>query len=192
MGQRRKPKFWFTPSFRCYSFESCFHGWRFFSLHRRPHPPLEWSPCLPRTIQLPLAAFPCSRFSRPQSIINQSDCHQVIRSSLLCRLVGPYKLCLNLPALPCSRETLRLHASGTNPGSTPAYSPLRALGFCLPRWRIRSAAPIPIDFGAILPFTDVPACNLPVYASQWLLPDTTQDSVRGCELSFAAVPISND
>ena len=48
---------------------------------------------------------------------------QVIRSSLLYRLVGPYKLRLNLAALPCSRETLRLHASGTNPGSTPEYSP---------------------------------------------------------------------
>ena len=57
---------------------------------------------------------------------------------------------------------------------------------------IRSAASITIDFGAILPFTDVPAYNLPVYASQWPLPDITQDSVRSCELSFAAVIISND
>jgi hypothetical protein len=72
------------------------------------------------------------------------------------------------------------------------YSPKRALGFCLPRRAIRSAASITFDFGAILPFTDVPACNLPVYASQWPLPDITQDSVRGCELSFAAVIISND
>src|SRR5215469_6990255 len=56
-------------------------------------------------------------------ISSQSDCRQVIRSSLLCRLVGPYKLRLNLAALPCSRETLQLHASGTNPGSTPEYSP---------------------------------------------------------------------
>jgi hypothetical protein len=24
MGQGRKPELWFTPSFRCYSFESCF------------------------------------------------------------------------------------------------------------------------------------------------------------------------
>ena len=57
---------------------------------------------------------------------------------------------------------------------------------------IGSATPITIDFGAILPFTDVPACNLPVYASQWPSPDITQDSVRGCELSFAAVSISGD
>src|SRR5215831_13926354 len=68
MSQGRKPEFWFAPSFRCYSFESCFHGWRFFSLHRRPHPPIEWSPCFPRTTQLPLAASPCSRLSRPQSV----------------------------------------------------------------------------------------------------------------------------
>ena len=50
----------------------------------------------------------------------------------------------------------------------------------------------PIDFGAILSFTTVPACNLPVSASQWPLPDITQDSVRGCELGFAAVSISGD
>ena len=48
----------------------------------------------------------------------------------------------------------------------------------------------PFDFGAILPFTDILACNLPVYASQWLLPDITQDSVRGCWLGFATDAIS--
>ena len=57
---------------------------------------------------------------------------------------------------------------------------------------IRSATSITIDFGAIFPFTDVPACNLPVYASQWPLPVTTQDLVRGCELGFAAVSISGN
>lgn len=57
---------------------------------------------------------------------------------------------------------------------------------------IRSATSIMIDFGAILPFTAVPACNLPVYASQWPLPVTTQDLVRGCELGFAAVSISGN
>src|SRR5215467_244979 len=102
MCQRREPELWFTSSFRCYSFESCCHGWRFFSLHRRPNPPFVWSPCFPRTIQLPLAASPCSRLSRPQSTISQSDCHQVIRSPLPCGLVGPYKLRLNPVALPCS------------------------------------------------------------------------------------------
>ena len=44
----------------------------------------------------------------------------------------------------------------------------------------------------VLPFTAVPACNLPVYASQWPLPVTTQDLVRGCELGFAAVSISGN
>src|SRR4029077_9463535 len=56
----------------------------------------------------------------------------------------------------------------------------------------RSATPTTIDFGAIFPFTAVPAYNLPVYASQWPLPDTTQDSVRGCWLSFAAAAIPGD
>src|ERR1700745_4476048 len=92
MGQRRKPELWFPPSFLCYSFECRCHGWRFFSLHRRPNPPFEWSPCLLRTVQLPLTASPCSRLSRPQSTIGQSDFRQVIRSSLPCRLVEPFQL----------------------------------------------------------------------------------------------------
>ena len=49
-----------------------------------------------------------------------------------------------------------------------------------------------IDFGAMSPFTLVPAYTLPVYASQWPLPDTTQDSVHGCWLGFAAVAITGD
>jgi len=53
-----------------------------------------------------------------------------------------------------------------------------------------SATPITFDFGAIFPFTSVPACNLPVYASQRPSPDTTQDLVRGCLLGFAAAAIS--
>ena len=106
MGQGRKPELRFTSSLGCYSFESCCHGWRFFSLPRRPKPPFEWSPCFLPTVQLPLAASPCSRFSRPQSNISQSDFHQVIRSSLLCWLVGPYKLRLNPTDLPCSHEFL--------------------------------------------------------------------------------------
>jgi hypothetical protein len=68
----------------------------------------------------------------------------------------------------------------------------RLLGFCLPPCGTRSATPTTIDFGAIFPFTAVPAYNLPVYASQWPLPDTTQDSVRGCWLGFAAVAIPGD
>jgi len=42
------------------------------------------------------------------------------------------------------------------------------------------------------PFTLVPAYTLPVYASQRPLPDTTQDSVHGCWLGFAAVAITGD
>ena len=133
MRQRCEPELGFAPSLRCYSFESCFHGWRFFSLHRRPNPPVVWSPCVRRTTHLPLAASPCSRLSRPPSTISQSDCRQVIRSPSLCQLVGPYKSGLNLTALPCSHGILRLHASGTNPGSTSGHSPYRILGFRLPR-----------------------------------------------------------
>src|ERR1700736_4699629 len=63
--------------------------------------------------------------------------------------------------------------------------------FRLPLCGIGSATPITIDFGAMFPFTVVPAYNLPVYASQRPLPDATQDSVRGCLLGFAAAVIAD-
>ena len=112
-----------SHSFRCYRFESCCHGWLIFSLHRRPNPPVEWSPCFRRTVHLPLAASPCSWLSQPRSTISQSDFRQAIGSPSPCRLVGPYKLRLNLTDLPCSYGGLWPHAGGSNPGSTPGHSP---------------------------------------------------------------------
>src|SRR3954447_22567834 len=53
-------------------------------------------------------------------------------------------------------------------------------GCSLSRREIESAASITFDFGANHPFTCVPPCTLSVYASQWLLPDPTQDSIHGC------------
>ena len=69
---------------------------------------------------------------------------------------------------------------------------LRGLRFRLPLRETGSATPITFDFGATFPFTAIPAYNLPVSASQWPLPDTTQDSVRGCSLGFTAAAISGD
>ena len=54
--------------------------------------PVEWSPCRPRTIQLPLTASPCSRLSRPQSTISQSDFRPVIRPFSPLRLGRSYRL----------------------------------------------------------------------------------------------------
>jgi hypothetical protein len=67
---------------------------------------------------------------------------------------------------------------------------MRILAFRLPHRGIRSATPTTFDFGAIFPFTFVSAYHLPVYASQWPLPDTTQDSVPGCWLGFTRAAIS--
>src|SRR5215472_16867437 len=60
---------------------------------------------------------------------------------------------------------LLLHRSGLSP-HTPCQSP-----------------------GAL---THVTAYTLPVHASQWPLPDTTQDSVHGCWLGFAVTAITGD
>src|SRR3954470_9755129 len=67
-----------------------------------------------------------------------------------------------------------------NPEASRPTRHVAVSGCCLPRRGIGSAASITFDFGAITPFACAPACNLSVYASQWLLPDTTQDSIRGC------------
>jgi Domain of unknown function (DUF6531) len=75
------------------------------------------------------------------------------------------------------------YTSGKLTSVTDSYSRslgLRGQRFRVPLSGIGSATPITIDFGAIFPFTDVPAYNLPVYASQWPLPAAAQDSVRGC------------
>lgn len=72
-------------------------------------------------------------------------------------LVRPYKLRLNPTDLPCSPEILRQHASGKNPGSTSENLPSRFLKFRLPQYGIESATPNTIDFGAMFPFTCIPA-----------------------------------
>ena len=154
--------------------------------------PIAWRPCCLRTTQLPLAASPCGWLSQPRSTISQSDCRRVIGPFLPFGLGGPYKLSLEPDGSPlftwnllmaCWRYEPRKHPSTlamTHPEIPP--SPLRDRVSCFHQ----------CDFGAMFPFTFVPACNLPVYASQWPLPDITQDSVRGCELGFAAVSISGN
>src|SRR5947208_13900000 len=46
-------------------------------------------------------------------------------------------------------------------------------------------------FRGYFPVHFIPAYNLPVYASQRPLPDTTQDSIRGCSLGFPAAVIAD-
>src|SRR6266850_814924 len=119
MGQGSEPYFWFTSCFRCYSFESCFHGWFIFSLHRSPDLSLDRAHvsheqfifCWP----LPHVAGSPDRGVLSASLTST-------RPSDLPRLVslsGPTGFRLNLMDLPCSHEILWLHAGGTNPGSLP-------------------------------------------------------------------------
>src|SRR6202790_5665575 len=80
--------------------------------------PVAWSPCRPRTIQLPLTASPCSRLSRPRSTISQSDFHPVIRPFSPLRLGRSYRtssethrspLFALLPLVTCWRYEPREH-----------------------------------------------------------------------------------
>jgi hypothetical protein len=127
-------------------------------------------------------------FCRPRSTISQSDFRQVIRSSSPRRLVGPYKLRLNLTDLPFSHEILWLHVVGTNPGSTPEHSRLRILGFRLPHLGDR------VGYFHL----DESRGYLSVHLRSGLQPPClrlsgiTQDSVRGCVLGFTAVAISGN
>src|ERR1700730_9496789 len=119
MGQGSEPQFWLTSCFRCYSFESCFHGWFIFSLHRSPDLSLDRAHvsheqfifCWP----LPHVAGSPDRgvLSASLTSTRPSDLPR------LASLSGPTGFRLNLMDLPCSHGILWLHAGGTNPGSFP-------------------------------------------------------------------------
>ena len=69
---------------------------------------------------------------------------------------------------------------------------LRGLRFRLPLLSDRVGYSNHVRFRGYFPVHFIPAYNLPVYASQWPLPDTAQDLVRGCSLGFTAAAISGD
>jgi hypothetical protein len=111
-----QPQLWSQQS-PCYSFESCFHGWFIFSLHRSPDLSLDRAHvsheqfifCWP----LPHVAGSPDRgvLSASLTSTRPSDLPR------LASLSGPTGFRLNLMDLPCSHEILWLHAGGTNPGS---------------------------------------------------------------------------
>jgi hypothetical protein len=80
--------------------------------------PVAWSPCRPRTIQLPLTASPCGRLSRPRSTTSQSDFHPTISPFSPPRLGRTYKFALEpdgsplftlIPLVACWRYEPREH-----------------------------------------------------------------------------------
>ena len=116
-----------------------------------------------------------------------------IRSSGLPHLIGlsgPTSFRLNRMDLPCSRRPLWLHAGGTNPGSTSGRSRMARPAIPPSPLSDRVGYSDHVRFRGYFPVHCIPAYNLPVYASQWPLPDATQDLVRGCSLGFAAAAIS--
>ena len=154
--------------------------------------PVEWSPCRPRTIQLPLTAFPCGRLSRPQSTISQSDFRPIIGPFSPHRLGRSYRLAPEpdgsplftlLPLVACWRYEPREH-----------LRPLAMARAAIPPSPLRDRVGYSDHdrFRGYFPVHLIPAYNLPVYASQRPSPDATQDLVRGCSLGFAAVAISGD
>src|SRR4051794_7448074 len=154
--------------------------------------PFAWRPCCLRTIQRPLAASPCGRLSRPRSTISQSDCRRAFGPFSPFRLGGSYKLSLEPDGSPLFTRNLWTACRRYEPRKHLKTLAMARHEILPSPCGIRSATSTTIDFGANCPFTFVPAYCLPVYASQRPLPDTTQDSVRGCRLSFAAVAISGD
>jgi hypothetical protein len=140
---------------------------------------------------LPLTASPCGRLSRPRSTISQSDFHSVVRPPSPCRLVGPYKLAFEpdgpplfplIPLVACRRYEPREH---------PRPLALARPEIPLSPLSDRVGYSDHVRFRGYFPVHCIPAYNLPVYASQWPLPDTTQDSVRGYSLGFTAAAISS-
>jgi hypothetical protein len=151
--------------------------------------PVAWSPCRPRTIQLPVTASPCSRLSRPQSSLSQSDFHPVIRPFSPLRLGSSYRLAPEpdgsplfalLPLVACWRYEPREH-----------LRPLAIARAAIPPSPLRDRVGYS-DHDRFRDYVSVHCrSGFPVYPSQRLLPDATQDSVRGCLLGFAAAAISD-
>jgi hypothetical protein len=153
--------------------------------------PVEWSPCCPRTIQLPLTASPCSRLSRPRSTISQSDFHPVISPFSPHRLGRSYKLTLEPHGSPLFTSTPLVACWRYEPREY--LRPLAKTRSLIPPSPLsdRVGYSDHVRFRGYIPVHFIPAYNLPVYASQRPLPDATQDSVRGCSLGFTAAVISD-
>src|SRR5258708_9685454 len=127
----------------------------------------------------------------PAHTISQYDFHSVVRPSSPWRLVGPYKLSFepdgsplftSTPLVACWRYEPREH-----------LRPLAIARAAIPPSPLRDRVGYSDHdrFRGYFPVHFIPAYNLPVYASQRPLPDTTQDSVRGCSLGFAAAVIAD-
>jgi hypothetical protein len=124
MCQGSEPEVWVGASFRCYPFESRCHGWLIFSLHRRPYPPVEWSPCFPQTVRFLPAASPCDRLSRSRSTISRSDFRLALGASSRCSLVGSYPASNGEPdGSPLFTWNPLTACRRYNPGSIPGHSP---------------------------------------------------------------------
>ena len=127
----------------------------------------------------------------PAHTTSQSDFHPVIITFSPLLLGRSYRLALEpdgsplftlLPLVACWRYDPREH--------------LRPLALSRP-----AIPPSPLSdrvgysdhvrFRGYFPVHCIPAYHLPVYASQWPLPDTTQDLVRGYLLGFTAAAISD-
>ena len=114
--------------------------------------PVEWSPCRPRTIQLPLTAFPCGRLSRPQSTISQSDFRPIVGPFSPHRLGRSYRLApepdgsplfTSIPLAACWRYEPREHLGPlavARPSIPP--SPLRDRVGCSDHDRFRGYLPV--------------------------------------------------
>src|SRR5262245_22385940 len=74
-------------------------------------------------------------------------------------------------SFPNSRRSLWLHAAGTNPGSTASHSQIARPAIPPSPLRDRVGYSDHDRFRGYFPVHFIPAYNLPVYASQWPLPD---------------------
>src|SRR6516225_11901264 len=102
---------------------SCCHGERFFSLHRSRILPSHGDHVSHEQFNF---RWPLPHVAGSPGLRVLSASLTSVRSSDRPRLTGlsdPTSLRLTLTDLPCSHETLRQHASGTNPGSSPERLP---------------------------------------------------------------------
>jgi hypothetical protein len=138
----------------------------------------------------------------PLPLVMGSPPRRVRSARLTARGSSGHSHCLSLSDPPSAASTRGLslvprRAVARMPWvGTPDASPEpRPHGWCASAFPVGSAGRL-LQYGSIaglfIPFTGVPACDLPVYASPGTLPYPTQDSVPDCWLGFVRVVISDD
>jgi len=121
-----------------------------------------------------------------------ADFHPAIRSASPPGLLDPTSVRLSRMISLVHVDPFGCMLAVRNPESIPCHSHCRGLRFRLPLRETGSATPITFDFGAILPFTDVPGLQPPCLRFAAAVTGRHARLGTRCSLGFAAAAITGD